>query len=281
GAEVLVEVQRPGAEVSDEELEDPFHRPGEPHDLLFGVAYGRQARASTVKCGSDQLVLVAGAVLEFVQEHVAVGLADGVARRGALGQDLQRKWNQVGKLDLLARDALRPDGVVLVEGVIPGQEWPEPVDQPFGESVERVAVEPAGEVGAAALAHALPEVLGGVDLEGNRQDAARVGTLSGAQQKVGALSEHLGLARARARGEGETCDLLPGGLQRVGLELQAVGRLPTLRRDHSGMAFSFSWTASASSASCAGRLASSWASFKSASACRWFTGLLPSLKRLQ
>jgi hypothetical protein len=89
---------------------------------------------------TDQLVLLFGAVLEFVKENVAVRLADGVAHDTTVFQYLYRERHQVLESNL---GALKPNGSDRVTGperILPSQDGTKAIYQTLGKTVERVAV---------------------------------------------------------------------------------------------------------------------------------------------
>ena len=61
-------------------LEYSFKRPGPSHDPLLCISNSRQSDRRVSKAGLDELVLVIRAVLKLIKEHMAISLADRVAR---------------------------------------------------------------------------------------------------------------------------------------------------------------------------------------------------------
>src|SRR5581483_6486456 len=113
---------------------------GPTHDALFSITDRGQLNIRAMKGGTDQLVLLVGAVLEFIQENVAVCLAHGIADDITVFQDLDSERNQILESDLRALNPNCSDCVPGKEGVLPSQDWTKAVDQTLRKSVKGVAV---------------------------------------------------------------------------------------------------------------------------------------------
>src|SRR5690606_9652071 len=78
---------------------------GPSHDSLLDVPDSCQLRVRAQEGGSHELILVPGGVLELVQKHVAVGLAQSASGVRVVLQDLECEWNEVIERDLHAVNA--------------------------------------------------------------------------------------------------------------------------------------------------------------------------------
>ncbi|APC70719.1 hypothetical protein AQ622_00587 [Pseudomonas aeruginosa] len=114
-----------------------------PHDFLLHITNGGDATRCTCKYLADQRVLLICTVLEFIEKHIAVGLPEGIYRHRVSIKNLECQRNKKTKLGL-NRMGLTP-GYHLepsVQCIIAGENRPKSLNDPFSESVKRIAIEP-------------------------------------------------------------------------------------------------------------------------------------------
>ena len=93
-----------------------------------------------------------------------------------------------------------------------------PVNDPFSEGMEGVAIESRSQPRSTAFPDACLEILASISLERYGEDSARVTAISSAKQEVGTLRQHFSLASAGTRGEGQIARNLCCSSQRVRLK---------------------------------------------------------------
>jgi hypothetical protein len=160
---------------------DALQRASESHDPLFGVAYRGHASVAASEQDTDEGVLIGGAILEFIEEHVGVGLAYRGVDGRLLLDDCQRKRKEVVVGDGPVLHAGGGHGVVGVKSVGAGQHSSVAVDDSFGERMEGVAVQSSGQTRSAAFRDAVLQVACGVDLERNGQYPLGIAASAGPQ----------------------------------------------------------------------------------------------------
>ncbi|MNG00096.1 hypothetical protein D3C84_830200 [compost metagenome] len=119
------------------------------------------------------------AVLELIEKHVTVGLPEGIHSHRIRIEDLDGQWNKKTKFGLsrmgLSLGHHLESGI---QRVITSENRPKALNDPFSETVKRVAIEPIGVPSPTSPPDPLFQVVARVDLEGDGQNSFRVAARS-------------------------------------------------------------------------------------------------------
>ncbi|RML41705.1 hypothetical protein ALQ95_02122 [Pseudomonas syringae pv. ribicola] len=147
------------------------------HNFLLYITNGGYATLCTYEYLADQRVLLVRAVLELIEKHITVGLPQSIHSHRISIKYLDGQWDKKTKLGLnrmgLSLGYHLESGI---QRIITCENRSKALNDPFSETVKRVAVEPIGVSSSASPPHSLFQVVARVDFESDGQNSFWVTT---------------------------------------------------------------------------------------------------------